>query len=43
MLGLLIAWLMAGPDINIAFFWMLAGLASSSPAWQQSQPNIGKA
>ena len=31
MVGLLVAWLLAAPDINIAFFWILAGLASSSP------------
>ncbi|MFM2449849.1 MAG: hypothetical protein RIS44_2299 [Pseudomonadota bacterium] len=30
MVGLLIAWLLAAPDINIAFFWILAGLASGS-------------
>ena len=29
MMGLLVAWLMSAPDINIAFFWILAGLASS--------------
>lgn len=37
MVGLLIGWLLAAPDINIAFFWILAGLASSF-----QQPNDNK-
>jgi hypothetical protein len=38
MVGLLVAWLMATPDINIAFFWILAGLASSySPSMSRHQ------
>ncbi len=40
MLGLLIAWLLAAPDINIALFWILAGLASSTapPPTRKDEP-----